>query len=112
MTCVFLIPASYLTALTGGSALLGGGGILSHVNTLASGSQLTGAGVTSYLDAVGGAAPAPVTDVPAVVAAVAATPAAASANSPSTTIDTQVSHDGLQTTITITSVTTVLIDDA
>ena len=98
--------------MTGGSALSGGSGILSHVNTLGSGSALHGAGVTSYLDAVGGAAPAPITDVPAVVAATPATPAAASANSPSTKIDTQVSHDGSQTTITITSVTTVLIDDA
>jgi len=101
--------ASYLTALTSATALSGGAGIASHVSTLASGNELSGGGVTSYLDSVGGAAPAPIADVPA-VAAVAATPA--TAGEPSTQIDTQVSHDGLQTTITITSVTTVVIDDA
>jgi len=98
--------ASYLTALTSSTALSGGAGITSHVNTLASGSQLSGGGVTSYLDSVASTAPAPIADVPAV----AATPA--TAGEPSTKIDTQVSHDGLQTTITITSVTTVVIDDA
>jgi len=59
---------------------------------------------------VGGAA------APAVAAAVAevvsASPSAVSAGTPTTKIDTQVTHNGLQTTITITSVTTVVIDDA
>lgn len=100
--------ASYLTALGGSNCLSGGAGIYSHLDSLASGTQLSGAGPGGYLDSVGGAAPAaPVVDVPAVVAG--ATPAVA--GSPSTKIDTQVSHDGLQTTITITSVTTVVIDD-
>ena len=92
--------ASYLQALGSGSSLSGGAGIRSHADSLASGSQLAGAGMTSYLDMVSGAAlAAPVVNVPAVV------------GSPSTKIDTQVSHNGFQTTITITSVTTVVIDD-
>lgn len=103
--------ASYLTALGSATSLSGGGGIRSHVDTLPVGSQLAGSGLKSYLDAVGGTSPA--VAAPAVVAeVVAATPAAVSAGTPSTKIDTQVTHNGLQTTITITSVTTVVIDDA
>lgn len=102
--------ASYFSAL-GGSAnvLSGGAGIKTHVDTLASGTQLSGGGVKGYLDMVGGAAPsAPVANAPAIVAEqVLSIP-----GTPSTKIDTQVSHNGLQTTITITSVTTVVIDDA
>ncbi len=102
--------ASYLTALGSATSLSGGAGIKSHVDTLPVGSQLAGAGLKSYLDMVGGAA------TPAVAAAVAeavsATPSAVSAGTPTTKIDTQVTHNGLQTTITITSVTTVVIDDA
>ncbi len=104
--------ASYLTALGSATSLSGGAGIRSHVDTLPVGSQLAGAGLKSYLDMVGGAAPAAAAAAPAVVAEpVTATPAAVSAGSPSTKIDTQVTHNGLQTTITITSVTTVVIDD-
>ena len=99
--------ASYLSALGSASALAGGAGIPTHVGSLASGNQLSGAGITSYLDTVAGAAPAPIANVPAVAASVPAT-----AGTPTTKIDTQVTHDGLQTTITITSVTTVVIDDA
>jgi hypothetical protein len=85
------------------NALSGGGGIRSHVDTLASGTQLSGGGVKGYLDNVGGA----------VAAYASATKQAPSIpGTPSTKIDTQVSHNGLQTTITITSVTTVVIDDA
>ncbi len=101
--------ASYLTVLGSATSLSGGAGIRSHVDTLPVGSQLAGAGLKSYLDLVGGAAPAAL----AVVAdPVTAKPSAVSASSPSTKIDTQVTHNGLQTTITITSVTTVVIDDA
>merc|ERR1711957_884647 len=98
--------ASYLTAMKSVNVLSGGAGLQSHVNALASGSQLSGAGLPNYLDIVGGAALATVTDVPV---AVASTPS--SVSDPSTKIDTQISHDGLQTTITITSVTTVVLDD-
>jgi hypothetical protein len=96
--------ASYLSAL-GGSAnvLSGGAGIKTHVDTLASSTQLSGGGIKGYLDIVGGAAPS---------ASVAAQKASSIPGTPSTKIDTQVSHNGLQTTITITSVTTVVIDDA
>ena len=96
--------ASYLSALGNTNVLSGGGGIRSHVDTLASGTQLSGGGVKGYLDNVGGA----------VAAAYASATKQASSipGTPSTKIDTQVSHNGLQTTITITSVTTVVIDDA
>lgn len=87
--------ASYLTALGTSSSLSGGAGIPSHVDTLASGSQLSGSGMPNYLDAI--AAQAGVTG---------------SLGTPTTKVDTQVSHDGAQTTITITSVTTVVVDDA
>lgn len=96
--------ASYLTAMTSVNVLSGGAGIQSHVNTLASGSQLSGAGLPGYLDVVGGAAPAPVADAPVAAASTPATP-----SDPSTKIDTQISHDGDKTTITITSVTTVVV---
>lgn len=102
--------ASYLTALGSSSNVLSGGmGIKTHVDTLASGTQLSGGGLKGYLDIVGGAAPpAPVASAPAgVVKQASSIP-----GTPSTKIDTQVSHNGLQTTITITSVTTVVIDDA
>lgn len=92
--------ASYLSALGNVNALSGGGGIRSHVDTLASGTQLFGGGVKGYLDNVGGAV------------ASATKQASSIPGTPSTKIDTQVSHNGLQTTITITSVTTVVIDDA
>jgi hypothetical protein len=60
--------------------------------------------MTSYLDTVGRAiAPA----VSEVISTVAPT-----AGAPVTTINTHVSQDGTKTTITITSVTTVVIDDA
>ena len=102
--------ASYLTALGSSSNVLSGGmGIKTHVDTLASGTQLSGGGLKGYLDIVGGAAPpSPVASAPAVVAK----QASSIPGTPSTKIDTQVSHNGLQTTITITSVTTVVIDDA
>lgn len=95
--------ASYLTALGSVNVLSGGPGIQSHVGSLASGgTQLSGTGMPSYLNALGSA-------VSAAVAAATASPAVA--GSPSTTIDTQVSSDGYQTTVTITSVTTVIIND-
>lgn len=102
--------ASYLTALGSVNVLSGGPGIQSHVGSLASGgTQLSGTGMPSYLNALGSAVSAAVADVPAAVAAATASPAVA--GSPSTTIDTQVSSDGYQTTVTITSVTTVIIND-
>jgi len=58
----------------------------------------------SYLDTVGSAISPAVSEV---IAAMAPT-----AGAPTTTIDTQVTYDGTKTTITITSVTTVIIDDA
>ena len=101
--------ASYLSALGNGNVLSGGPGIQSHVGSLASGgSQLSGTGMPSYLDAVGSAVSAAVSDVSAAAAAYGSPSVA---GSPSTTIDTQVSSDGSQTTVTITSVTTVIIDD-
>ena len=60
--------ASYLSALGGTSILSGGAGISSHVNALGAGSsQLSGAGVSSYLDNVNSA--------PVVTSFVPATPA-------------------------------------
>lgn len=78
-------------------------------------SRVSGAGIGSYLDSVNTAVAAAIQDVPAVSTVVAdpvVSALAANPNvTPTTTIDTQVSQDGLQTTITITSVTTVVIDD-
>jgi len=96
--------AGYLDAIGTNSALSGGAGIVSHANRLASTNSLSGSGLPSYLDSVGGAIS------PAVSEVIASLPSTAS--EPSTTIDTQVTHDGTQTIITITSVTTVVIDDA
>lgn len=101
--------ASYLSALGSANVLSGGAGIKAHVDTLTSGTQLSGGGVKGYLDMVGGASPStPVASAPAA----GAKQASSIPGTPSTKIDTQVSHNGLQTTITITSVTTVVIDDA
>ena len=66
-------------------------------------SQLHGPGMPSYLDSVGGVGSA------AASANVPVGGGAAVDGSPSSTVDTQVTHDGSQTTITITSVTTVVI---
>jgi hypothetical protein len=71
---------------------------------LASTNNLSGAGFVSYLDTMGGAISPAVSEVIASLAP--------SAGEPSTTIDTQVTQDGTKTIITITSVTTVVIDDA
>ena len=101
--------ASYLTSMGTGTALSGGAGIATHVGTLSSGSQLSGPGIGSYLDSVGSAVASPGVDVPAIVAS--HTPANGVASAPSTTVDTQVSHAGSQTTVVITSVTTVVIDE-
>ena len=57
----------------------------------------------SYLDSVGGGGSA------ADSANVPSGGGATIDGSPSSTVDTQVTHDGSQTTITITSVTTVVI---
>ena len=65
--------------------------------------QLHGSGMPSYLDSVGGVRSA------AASANVPAGGGAAVDGSSSSTVDTQVTHDGSQTTITITSVTTVVI---
>lgn len=103
--------ASYLTAMKSVNVLPGGAGIKSHVDVLPSGVQLSGAGIPSYLDTVGSAHPTSATDVPAVVAA-ALGPSPNIASDPSTEIDTQISHEGSQTTITITAVTTVVLGGA
>ncbi len=100
--------ASYLEAMGTNSALSGGAGIASHVNNLpASAVCISGNGMSSYLDTVGGAISPAVSEVLAAVGAGAPT-----AGTPNTTIDTQVTQDGTKTYITITSVTTVVIDDA
>mmetsp|Transcript_7943 Transcript_7943/g.13503 ORF Transcript_7943/g.13503 Transcript_7943/m.13503 type:complete len:470 (-) Transcript_7943:198-1607(-) len=96
--------AGYLDAIGTNTALTGGAGIVSHANRLVSTNSLTGSGMPSYLDAVGGAISPAVSEV---IASLAPT-----AGEPNTTIDTQVTHDGTKTIITITSVTTVVIDDA
>jgi len=96
--------ASYLDAIGTNTALSGGAGITSHANRLAATTSLSGRGMPSYLDTVGGAISPAVSEV---IAAIAPT-----AGEPTTTIDTKVFHDGTKTTITITSVTTVVIDDA
>ena len=78
---------------------------MSHANRLGATTSLSGNGIaSSYLDTVGGPISPAVSEV---IAAIAPT-----AGQPNTTIDTKVSYDGTQTTITITSVTTVVIDDA
>lgn len=97
-----LIKASYLTAMKSVNVLPGGAGIVSHVDGLPSGVQVSGAGVPSYLDAVGSASPT----------TAASGPSSNVASDPSTKIDTQISHEGSQTTITITAVTTVVLDGA
>jgi hypothetical protein len=99
----------------------------SYLDDLGGGSsRVGGAGITSYLDSVGAAVPAasappavPVANVPVPISTVVAEPiiSALAANpnakvTPTTTVDTKVSQDGLQTTLTITSVTTVVIDDS
>ncbi len=99
--------ADYLSSLPVTNAQAGGAGIPSYLDSVPSNpNQLSGGGFTSYLDSVSGV-PA---YVDAVVAQVAqSTPAVA--GQPSTTIDTHISQDGSTTTVTITSVTTVVIDD-
>ncbi|KAL7536907.1 hypothetical protein ACHAXR_012120 [Thalassiosira sp. AJA248-18] len=82
------------------SAHPSGAGITSYLSDLGNtNSQLSGSGMPSYLDAVGGVAPA---------ASVAKTTPGV-AGSPSSTVDTKVTRDGRQTTVTVTSVTTVVI---
>lgn len=73
-----------------------------------------GPGLQTYQSSVN---VAPVQSTPVPIQTIVADPVASvlAANpqvTPTTTIDTQVSQDGLQTTITITSVTTVIIDDS
>jgi len=97
--------ASYLDAIGTNTALAGGAGITSHANRLAATTSLSKRGMPpSYLDTVGSAISPAVSEV---IAAMAPT-----AGAPTTTIDTQVTYDGTKTTITITSVTTVIIDDS
>ena len=81
-----------------------GSGMTSYLSSLGgTNSQLHGPGMPSYLDSVGGGGSA------ADSANVPSGGGATIDGSPSSTVDTQVTHDGSQTTITITSVTTVVI---
>ena len=104
--------ASYLNTVPVTSARQGGQGLTSYLDTVGStSSALSGPGLASFADSVN-----TIQNVPPAVSTVVADPivSALAANpdiTPTTTVDTQVSQDGLQTTITITSVTTVVIDD-
>jgi len=98
---------SYLEDVSTGAAAAptSGAGIANYLDAIGTNSALSGgAGFVSYLDTVGGAISPAVSEV---IASLAPT-----AGEPNTTIDTQVTHDGTKTIITITSVTTVVIDDA
>lgn len=63
----------YLDALPSSQTRMAGAGIHSHADTLGGGSALTGPGITSHLDSLAPAAPAPV--APAAPAPAAAAPA-------------------------------------
>jgi hypothetical protein len=110
--------ASYLSTVPVTSARVGGAGITSYQDTVATtSSRVSGAGIASYADSVNTAPAVPIQNVPVPISTAVADPVvsvlAANPNvTPTTTVDTQVSQDGLQTTITITSVTTVVIDDS
>ena len=104
--------ASYLDTVPATSTRHGGQGITAYLDTVGTTSSvLSGPGLANFVDSVN-----TIQNVPPAVSTVVADPvvSALAANpdiTPTTTIDTQVSQDGLQTTITITSVTTVVIDD-
>jgi len=104
----------YLSTLASSSALSGGAGITSYLDSVPTyGTRQTGSGMSSYLDSVGTAAPVASSEhVPVAAEPVTSNLASTGSTSPTTTIDTKVSQNGLQTTITITSVTTVVIDDS
>ena len=102
--------ASYLDTVPATSTRHGGQGITAYLDTVGTTSSVL-SGLASFVDSVN-----TIQNVPPAVSTVVADPvvSALAANpdiTPTTTIDTQVSQDGLQTTITITSVTTVVIDD-
>ena len=103
-------PTNYMASLASTNVLSGGAGITSHVNNLGSATQVSGAGIPSYLDNVNQEDKETLEGE--IFNQVFPNKANGStAPNETTTVDTQVSHNGDQTTITTTTVTTVIVNE-
>ena len=102
-------PTNYMASLASTNVLSGGAGIASHVNNLGSATQVSGAGIPSYLDNVNQEDKAILEGE--IFNQVFSNSNGSTAPNETTTVDTQVSHNGDQTTITTTTVTTVIVNE-
>ena len=102
-------PSSYMKSLASTNVLSGGAGIASHVNNLGSATQLSGTGISSYLDNVNQEDKTILEGE--IFNQVFSNKDGSTAPNETTTVDTQVSHNGDQTTITTTTVTTVIVNE-
>lgn len=102
--------SSYIGALASTNVLSGGAGISSHVNNLGSATQVSGAGIPSYLDNVN-QEDKEILEGEIFNQVFSNKANGSTAPNETTTVDTQVSHNGDQTTITTTTVTTVIVNE-
>lgn len=103
-------PSSYMKSLASTNVLSGGAGIASHVNNLGSATQVSGTGIPSYLDNVNQEDKA-ILEGEIFNQVFSNKVDGSTAPNETTTVDTQVSHNGDQTTITTTTVTTVIVNE-
>ena len=99
-----------MASLASTNVLSGGAGIASHVNNLGSATQVSGAGIPSYLDNVNQEDKA-ILEGEIFNQVFSNKVNGSTAPNETTTVDTQVSHNGDQTTITTTTVTTVIVNE-